>query len=116
MEFLHAESPMNQKRVETLILTVSLLMGVSTAVMIMAAVVGVVFAALLYVHAFYVLLGFFKALLKDLVVSLLDKTISSFESVCVLTCFHFQHNSIVEPMAAADDAPESVLFDRPFHV
>ena len=116
MEFMHVESPMYQKRVETLILIVSLLMGVDMAIMAMAAVVGAVFAALLYVHAMCLVLGFFKALMNDLVVSLLDKLTSSFESVCVFACFHFQYIFIVEPVAAADDAPESVLFDRPFHV
>ena len=90
MQFRNSENVLPSARIEAVIVTVSCLLGVDMTIMAMVAVIGVVFAALLYVHAMCLVLGFFKALLNDLVVSLLDKLTSSFESShLVYTLVHF---------------------------
>ena len=90
MQFRNSENVLPSARIEAVIMTVSCLLGVDMAIMAMVAVVGGVFAARLYVHAMCLVLGFFKALMNDLVVSLLDKLTSSFESShLVYTLVHF---------------------------
>ena len=91
MQFFNAERSLPSTQVKAVILTVSFLLGLNTAVMVVVAAMGVVFAALLYVHALYLCFGFLKAILNSLVAYLLERVMLVFVScrpVRVFARFH----------------------------
>lgn len=87
MQFFNVESTLSSTQAKVFLLTVSYLLGLNTAVLVIAALVGVVCAALLYVHALYLCFGFLKTILDGLALHVLKKVVSS-RSVRVFVMFH----------------------------
>lgn len=87
MQFFNVESTLSSTQAKVFLLTVSYLLGLNTAVLVIAALVGVVCVALLYVHALYLCFGFLKTILDGLALHVLKKVVSS-RSVRVFVMFH----------------------------
>ncbi|KAK8807912.1 hypothetical protein WA588_006400 [Blastocystis sp. NMH] len=103
MQFFNVESTLSSTQAKVFLLTVSYLLGLNTAVLVIAALVGVVCVALLYVHALYLCFGFLKTILDGLALHLLKKVVSS-----------RSENPIAKPIASVEVAPEPVV--RSSHV
>ncbi|KAK8825453.1 hypothetical protein WA538_003149 [Blastocystis sp. DL] len=103
MQFFNVESTLSSTQAKVFLLTVSYLLGLNTAVLVIAALVGVVCVALLYVHALYLCFGFLKTILDGLALHVLKKVVSS-----------RSENPIAKPIASVEVAPEPVV--RSSHV